>query len=161
MADIPNLIKHWPCAVKTHFPGQHIRHGRSNIIYIIYIYLENQLNPIDMFISCNFFFFSISNNPLRSPKKHSRPWNLDDHRAWQQRMPKNHFFSGNLPSKSVQIPKNWRVRLKCRPKQAGNYKIFKIEPSCGKLRSGCGNCARVAQYYSHKSHVRIHLAFQL
>ena len=22
MDDIPNLIKHWPCAVKTHFPGR-------------------------------------------------------------------------------------------------------------------------------------------
>ena len=30
--DTGNLTKHWPCAVKTHFPGQHIRPGR-NIIY--------------------------------------------------------------------------------------------------------------------------------
>ena len=28
MDDTENLTKHWPCAVKTHFPGQHIRPGR-------------------------------------------------------------------------------------------------------------------------------------
>ena len=26
--DMGNLTKHWPYAVKTHFPGQHIRPGR-------------------------------------------------------------------------------------------------------------------------------------
>ena len=29
MDDIPNLIKHWPCAVKMNFPGQHTRPGRN------------------------------------------------------------------------------------------------------------------------------------
>jgi hypothetical protein len=29
--DSPNCIKHWPCAVKTHFLGQHLRPGRSYI----------------------------------------------------------------------------------------------------------------------------------
>ena len=33
MDDIPNLIKHWPCAVKTHFPGQHTRPGRNSTIW--------------------------------------------------------------------------------------------------------------------------------
>ena len=28
--DTGNLTKHWPCAVKTHFPGQHIRPGRRS-----------------------------------------------------------------------------------------------------------------------------------
>jgi len=36
--DIPNCIKHWPCAVKTHFLGQHLRPGRSYIYIYIYIY---------------------------------------------------------------------------------------------------------------------------
>ena len=26
--DTENLTKHWPCPVKRHFPGQHIRPGR-------------------------------------------------------------------------------------------------------------------------------------
>ena len=34
MDDTENLTKHWPCAVKTHFPGQHIRPGR------IYMYAK-------------------------------------------------------------------------------------------------------------------------
>ena len=29
--DMENLTKHWPCAVKTHFPGQHTRSGRNSI----------------------------------------------------------------------------------------------------------------------------------
>ena len=33
LADIPKCIEDWPCAVKTHFPGQHIRPGR------VYIYI--------------------------------------------------------------------------------------------------------------------------
>ena len=33
--DTGNLAKHWPCAIKTHFPGQHIRPGRYTIIYNI------------------------------------------------------------------------------------------------------------------------------
>ena len=40
--DTGNLTKHWPCAVKTHFPGQHIRPGRIFIfvyIHIICIYI--------------------------------------------------------------------------------------------------------------------------
>ena len=28
MDDTENLTKHWPCAVKTHFPGQHTSAGR-------------------------------------------------------------------------------------------------------------------------------------
>ena len=41
MDDITNLIKHGPCAVKTHFPRQHTRPGRVYLyIYInIYIYI--------------------------------------------------------------------------------------------------------------------------
>ena len=31
MDDTENLTKHWPCAVKTHFPWQHIRPGRNCI----------------------------------------------------------------------------------------------------------------------------------
>ena len=33
MDDMENLTKHWPCAVKTPFPWQHIRPGRI-IIYM-------------------------------------------------------------------------------------------------------------------------------
>ena len=39
--DTGNLTKHWPCAVKTHFPGQHIRPGRVYIYIYIYIYMYN------------------------------------------------------------------------------------------------------------------------
>ena len=38
MDDTENLTKHWPCAVKTHFPGQHIRPGRIYIYIYIYTY---------------------------------------------------------------------------------------------------------------------------
>ena len=38
--DMENLTKHWPCAVKTHFPGQQTRSGRIHIyIYVLYIYI--------------------------------------------------------------------------------------------------------------------------
>ena len=37
--DTGNLTKHWPCAVKTHFPGQHIRPGCIYIYIYIYIYM--------------------------------------------------------------------------------------------------------------------------
>ena len=36
--DTGNLTKHWPCAVKTHFPGQHIRPGRIYTYVYILIY---------------------------------------------------------------------------------------------------------------------------
>ena len=36
MDDIPNLIKDWPGAVKTHFPGQHTRPGPKSTYYISY-----------------------------------------------------------------------------------------------------------------------------
>ena len=35
MDDIPNLIKHWPCAVKTHFPRQHTRPGRNAVMFLL------------------------------------------------------------------------------------------------------------------------------
>ena len=52
--DTGNLTKHWPCAVKTHFPGQHIRPGCIYIytyificIYIyIYIIYPEYISPI-------------------------------------------------------------------------------------------------------------------
>ena len=39
MEDIPNLIKHWPCAVKTHFPGQQTLFSPHYIYKYIYIYV--------------------------------------------------------------------------------------------------------------------------
>ena len=39
--DTGNLTKHWPCAVKTHFPGQHIRPGR--IIIFEHVVLTSSL----------------------------------------------------------------------------------------------------------------------
>ena len=59
MEDIPNLIKHWPCAVKTHFPGQQTLFFPSLYIYIsIYIYMfsdiglmnhqKNSINSINL-----------------------------------------------------------------------------------------------------------------
>ena len=54
LADIPKCIEDWPCAVKTHFPGQHTRPGPNYLdinlnmyifidlyiyIYIIWIYI--------------------------------------------------------------------------------------------------------------------------
>ena len=39
MDDTENLTNHWPCAVKTCFPGQHIRPGRINKYIYIYIYI--------------------------------------------------------------------------------------------------------------------------
>ena len=38
MDDIPNLIKHWPFAVKTHFPGQHTSPGRIFIYVSMYVF---------------------------------------------------------------------------------------------------------------------------
>ena len=38
MDDTENLAKHWPCAVKMHFPGQHIRPSRIYTYVYIYIY---------------------------------------------------------------------------------------------------------------------------
>ena len=62
MNDMGNLTKHWPCAVKTHFPGQHIRPGRINIYiyrivlytiivytYIILRYVDNVINNVDRY----------------------------------------------------------------------------------------------------------------
>ena len=39
MDDTQNLTKHSPCAVKAHFPGQHLRHGSIYIYIYIYIYI--------------------------------------------------------------------------------------------------------------------------
>ena len=35
MDGIPNLIKHRPCAVKTHFAGQHTRPGRNVVLCFV------------------------------------------------------------------------------------------------------------------------------
>ena len=51
MDDTENLRKHWPCAVKTNFPGQHIRPGSIYIYIYIYIY--------------SFFYHIITNNVLQ------------------------------------------------------------------------------------------------
>ena len=57
MDDVPNLIKHWPCAVKTHFPEQHTRPGRMNIFdivwskYMSYTYMWNHVKNFPMFPS--------------------------------------------------------------------------------------------------------------
>ena len=44
--DIPNLTRHWPCAVKTHFPGQHTRPGRNVSKAIVKHPYELMIYPI-------------------------------------------------------------------------------------------------------------------
>ena len=47
--DIPNLIKHRPCAVKMNFPGQHTRPGRN----IAYRYIVTYIGTYENLTVCN------------------------------------------------------------------------------------------------------------
>ena len=137
MADIPNLIKHWPCAVKTHFPGQHTRHGRSNIIIYIYTWRTNWIQLICLF-PINLFSSRFQKIHYEAPKNTRDPEILTIPEPDNRECRRTTFFSG------IYLPN----RFKFRKIDGSDWNVGPNRQETtrfSKLSRVAENCARVAE----------------